>query len=134
MKLILITSLAIASFSITSCKKETEKEEDVAAVAIFTITTPVENQVYAFGDTVKIDATIVADADMHGYNVRLVNLSSGMNILNQGYHEHAKSFTVNESWKNSVTDTTQLKIILDAAIDHEGNISTKERIITCYPQ
>ncbi len=133
MKNLLYISLLLLSVSIVSCKKETEEEEP-AANAVITINTPNENEVYAYGDTVKITGTIAADAEMHGYNVRLVNLSSGMNILNQGYHEHGSSFIVNESWKNSVSDTTQMKIIIDAAIDHEGNLTTKERIITCYPQ
>lgn len=132
MKTFLYLSLISASLFVASCNKHTE--EDEPATAVFTISTPVENQVYNYGDTVKIAGTISADLEMHGYNVRLVNLSTGMNVLNNGYHAHGTSFVVNESWKNTVSDTTQMKIIIDAAIDHDGNLSTLERTITCNGQ
>ena len=133
MKNIIYFGLLLA-VSITSCKKENTEDEATKEKPVFTFTSPFENQVYAFGDTVKIRGTITAGYDMHGYNVKLFNVASGMNVLNQGYHEHGGDFNVNESWKNTVSDTIQMKIIVDAAIDHEGNLATKEITITCHPQ
>lgn len=132
--ILLITSTIILSLSAVSCKKDKKEDETPKEAPVFTMTSPTENQVYQFGDTVKIKGTISAAYDMHGYNVKLLNVASNMNVLNQGYHEHGSTFVVNEAWKNTVTDTTQMKITIDAAIDHDGNLATKELMITCYPQ
>lgn len=136
MKKLLYISLLTISAAVVSCKKEdqTEEEYEPAAVPTFTIDTPIENQSFAYGDTIKITGTITSETDMHGYNVRLIDLSTNMNLVDKVYHEHGNSFTFSESKKITVSDTTQMTIIIDAAIDHEGNIATKSRSITCYPQ
>lgn len=123
------------SATVVSCKKDqAEEEHEPAAVPTFTIDTPIENQSFAYGDTIKITGMITSETDMHGYNVRLIDLSTNMNLIDKVYHEHGNSFTFSESKKNTVSDTTQMTIIIDAAIDHDGNIATKSRSITCYPQ
>lgn len=132
MKNILFLGLALIAATAVSCKKNKEEDKQTVAPAI-TISAPAALQTFNYGDTVKISGTI-SGSGMHGYNVRLINLSTGMNVLNQGYHEHGDAFTISEKWKNTVTDTTQLKIVVDVAIDHDGSVATQERIISCYPQ
>jgi hypothetical protein len=116
-----------------ACQKDQEAET-VKADPIFTIPAPQENQVYNYGDTIRINGTITALYDMHGYNVKLYNETTQQFVVNQGYHQHASNFTVSETWKNTVSDTAKLKLTIDAAIDHEGGIATKEVTVTCYPQ
>lgn len=131
---IYISLILLIGFSIASCKKDNPEEEKTKEQPVFTFVYPTENQVYEFGDTVQIKGTIVAAYDMHGYNVKISNTKTNTLVLNQGYHEHGSSFTFNESWKNTVADTSQMKITVDVAIDHDGNLATKEIIVTCLPQ
>ena len=134
MKHLFYLSLCAVLFSATACKKDKDEAETPKSDPVFTLSAPLENQVYGYGDTIRINGTVTADYEMHGYNVRLYNITSGMNVLNQGYHVHGDSFVISEIWKNTVSDTSQFKIIIDAAIDHEGTIASSERAITCNPQ
>jgi hypothetical protein len=126
--------IGLAAISVLQACQKDKEAETVKADPVFTFLAPAENQVYNYGDTVHIDGTITALYDMHGYNVKLYNEATQQLVLNQGYHQHATSFTVSEAWKNTVADTTILKLTIDAAIDHEGGIATKEVTLTCYPQ
>ena len=116
--------------AIVACKKK----EEATPVATITLITPTENQIFNAGDTLHVTGAISADGDMHGYSVKIQNLTSGETVLNQDYDLHQASFVINETWKNTVTDTTQVKITIDAVLDHEGNLKTLDRIVTCYPQ
>jgi len=133
MRHLIYLSLCAACFSMTACKKDKEEESTIKKDPVFTFS-PAENQIFEYGDTVKVNGTISADYDMHGYNVRLYKVTPGMNVLNQGYHVHGNNFVISEAWKNTVSDTTQLRIIIETAIDHEGTIVSSERTVTCYPQ
>ncbi len=132
MKKSIIIFFGIISLTVISCKKETS-EPTVVDDPTFNLTSPVLIETYNFGDTIKVIGNVSAAYDMHGYNIIIKNLSTGMNVLNQGYHLHQSSYTFNEKWKNSVTDTSQMKITIDVAIDHDGTLKSFERIITCYP-
>jgi len=125
--------IGLAAISLLACKKE-EKNETPKADPIFAIQNPTVGQVYNYGDTIRINGTISATYDMHGYNVKLFNVQTQQLLLNQGYHTHGANFTVSEAWKNTVADTAVLKLSFIAAIDHDGGIVTKEVNITCYPQ
>ena len=133
MKKSFIIFLGIISIVLISCKKETEKTTE-ASDPTMNLVSPILEETYQFGDTVKIIGNISADYEMHGYNIIIKNLTSGMNVLNKGYHLHQSSYTINENWKNSVSDTSQMKITIDVAIDHDGTLKSFERIVTCYPQ
>ncbi len=133
MKKALIIFLGIISLTVFSCKKETS-EPTVISDPTFNLTSPVLNETYNFGDTIKVIGSISADYDLHGYNVIIKNLKTGMNVLNQGYHLHQSSYTIDEAWKNTVVDTSEMKITVDVAIDHDGTLKSFERIVTCYPQ
>lgn len=120
---------------LASCKKETEEQSHESdAEVILNLVSPTDNQSYQLGDTVKILGTITSTSDLHGYNVRLNHPILNMFVINKAFHEHGTSFNVNEYWVNNVSDTTQLKLIIDVAIDHDGTLRTFEKFITCYPQ
>lgn len=133
MKKSIIIIFGIISLTVISCKKESE-ETPVLADPTFILTSPSVNATYHFGDTIKVIGNLSADYEMHGYNIILKNMNSGMNLLNQGYHLHQTSYSINELWKNTVTDTSEIKITVDVAIDHDGTLKSFERIVTCYPQ
>lgn len=133
MKKSFIIFLGITSLTVISCKKETS-EPTVLADPTFNLTSPVLNETYNFGDTIKVIGSVSADYDLHGYNVIIKNMKTGMNVVNQGYHLHQSSYTIGEAWKNTVADTSEMKITVEVAIDHDGTLKSFERIVTCYPQ
>lgn len=114
-----------------SCEKETKEEE--VKDAVVTLVKPLENEVFQAGDTVFIEGVANSDTDLHGYNVILYNMKTQMNVLNQGYHVHGKSLPFSEKWINTVSDTTEFKLTIQVAIDHEGTLQSKERKIICLP-
>lgn len=123
--------LIIVCLVLFSCNKEEPKQEDKKAT--ITIEKPFVEQVYNLGDTVFISGTASFDADLHGYNVMLLNTKTNMNVLSQGYHVHGKVLNFNEKWVNTVTDTTELNVIIQVAVDHDGTLQSVERKIVCLP-
>lgn len=120
--------------TLMACKKETNPTTTSEVVVNLNLVSPTENQTYQFGDTVKILGSLSSATSLHGYNIRLNHPTINMFVINQAYHEHGTVFNLNERWVNNVTDTTELKLIIDVAIDHDGTLKTFEKYITCYPQ
>ena len=133
MKKSFIIFLGIISVALISCKKKTE-DSTTLADPTFNLAAPILNETCNYGDTLKVIGSVSAEYEMHGYNVIIKNLKTGMNVLNQGYHLHQSSYSFNESWKNTVVDTSEMKITVEVAIDHDGTLKSFERIVTCYPQ
>lgn len=114
--------------SITAC----HKEEQVNAT--ISITSPLEMDTLAFGDTLKLTGTVTGTGEMHGYSVSILNLLSGATVYSQAYDIHSDTYTVSDSWINDVLDTSIVQATIDVIKDHEGNHEMKSISILCLPQ
>ncbi|MNJ90952.1 hypothetical protein D3C87_85920 [compost metagenome] len=131
MKPVLIILLAISSFSIAACKKKKKSgSEHEHASAVITITSPAEN------DTIQgnfvVTGTIAGTADLHGYQVTVTNTLNDSIIYQHELHDHVADFTINQSVNHGFTAYTPLKLVVLAAIDHDGNMESKTVYFTVH--
>ena len=134
-----ITGLALIisiSSIIVSCKKDEEAPADEhthAATATITITNPVEGATYEAGDVVPVDVSISGSAELHGYQVLLINTTADDTLINAEVHDHATTYTYTNTWTNDVTAHSDMICKVKAYIDHDGNTTEKSVAFHCHP-
>lgn len=134
---VLPTFTAIAAMIlILSCKKEDPETDQhhtsSADLPAITINAPIENDTLASG-TISISASITHTSEMHGYQVKLENLTTASTVFSNEEHSHATSYTLDEQWTSSPADTSILKLTITAAADHDGTEATKSIQFVCLP-
>lgn len=113
-----------------ACNKNTVDATD----ATINIHSPELNEVYAFGEEVHVEGTIVSDGEIHGYKVYLRD-EQGNNLYEGGQaHVHGDAFAIHEHWTNNILQSTQVKVLVEVSLNHSGDKATKEVIFTCLPQ
>jgi hypothetical protein len=120
-----IICLAVILFS---CKKH-----NGATSAIITFIEPTEGDILQFGEELHIEGTIQGDGELHGYSLSLINSTTGQTLLSNSTHDHAETFSFHEHWSNNLTDTSNVKIIVVADLDHDGGKTSKEINVVCLP-
>lgn len=131
MKNLIITGiLALGVTTIFSCKKDDDVQP--TETAKLTITSPTMHQTYHTGDTVRIAGTATNETNLHGYRIAILN-SSNDTLFNAEDHVHSISLDINESWVDTVTMAQELKVIVSAEINHDGDEIKKEIPIMVQP-
>lgn len=95
-------------------------------VGNITITSPVANSVYAFGDTIAITGTAVSTAVIHGYELSVKKVNDTSRYYNEFIHEHNDSLTINKQWYNTISTATDLELVVSLILDHEGHTLIKK--------
>jgi hypothetical protein len=106
---------SIITLSLFSCSKTTDTEAPK-----ITITSPVNNQVFAVGDTIFLKATITENDELHHIDALLIK-NEAETVWSRGYHSHNQFFEVNDAYILLQTDsnsTFKFEVIAD---DHNGN-------------
>ena len=116
---------------LVGCKKETPLKEFKEPVLTWEL--PSDNQIFNAGDTLFIRAIITAEDELHGYEVKLKNESNQHLPINQGYHVHGTTISVNEQHIFSGNTASNFEIEVTAAIDHSGTKRTWKRNISYIP-
>lgn len=121
---------------VSSCKDKDEDDNptptDNFAVSV---ASPEAAKIFPNGSTVKIEATLSNDSELHGYAVRIINKSMNDTEVfkSDQQHMHSKSYTISEEWVNNVTHHSDMQLQIIAYVDHEGT----ERVTTvdfhCHP-
>lgn len=120
-------AILVSSISLTACKKDKSTDDSTEhedhATAVITITSPNEN------DTIQgnfsVTGTIVGTADLHGYQVTVTNALNDSIVYQNEVHDHLANFTINQAVTQSFTTYTPLKLVVVAALDHDGHTETK---------
>jgi hypothetical protein len=55
-------------------------------------------------------------------------------LLSKSASDHAETYSFHEHWINNVTDTTNVKILVEVEINHNGGKTSKEINVVCLPQ
>lgn len=126
-----IQFLILVLILLVGCKKETPIKE--VKEPIFSWESPSDNQIFNAGDTLFIRAIITAEDELHGYEVKLKNESNQQLPINQGYHVHGTTISVNEQHIFSGNTASNFEIEISAAIDHSGTNRTWKRKISYIP-
>lgn len=125
--IIILTALSIISAA--SCKKSDSPQP--ADTATMTISQPLLHATYKSGDSVFIKGNITAAANLHGYNVTILDQADTVFAVHNG--THATQLAVNEVWVSNTSDTADLTLIVSSAINHGGDEVKKELSIMVYP-
>ena len=122
-------SLSILLILLMSCHKHNE-----ATKADITLIEPMEGDTLLFGEELHAEGTIIGDGELHGYSLNIINQTSGLTLLSRSSSDHAETYSFHEHWVNSVTDTSNVKIILEVELNHDGVKTSKEINVVCVPQ
>lgn len=122
MKTTILTFLLISIFVI-SCKKDEVKE--VAFEGGITVTNP------NAGDTISGTKTIVTGSitgnmEMHGYHIVLYKTSDNSILAETEVDHHSSSITLNDTLVYSVSQLTPVRLHIESAYNHEGDMTTKD--------
>lgn len=129
--LALIISLATI---LTSCKKDEEDPaHEHAVTATIQIFDPVADSAYENGQSVDITVEIEGSAELHGYQILMINTTSGDTVKNVELHDHAMVYSYGGNWINDVTEHSEMVCKVKAILDHDGNSSEKSVDFHCHP-
>jgi hypothetical protein len=122
--LLLLTSLLT---TLLGCTKDSADEEEPIVTATITINSPGEGAVFHNGDSIIVEGTAVGTGVLHGYeiSIRKANESSNPYYF-QHIHNHSSTIQFREGWKNNLTAPTNLEVVVDVIVDHEGNKNSKK--------
>lgn len=123
---------------LTNCKKDDNNDNDQETETkqmIVVIDNPTADQMFALDDVITISGSITANFDMHGYEVKLFNESNSDSLMFESFtHGHGESLNFSESWTNTVSDHSDVRVEVSALGDHEGvNRETETVHIQCHP-
>lgn len=139
------TTMAV---SFSSCKKgctdpeavnydEDVKKDDQSCTypaVELTITSPVSSDVYHNGDTINITGTASYYQEMHGYELYILNKTTGDTVHHAHAHEHGASLTITSSWVvSNITAHSDMELNVDLILDHEGNTQSEKVAFMCMP-
>ena len=128
-----LIAFALIATAFTACKKEKKTTEDTVFSGTITISAPAENATITGGTSFLVTGTITGNMEMHGYHVAVYKTANDELIFEEEEHEHASSFTISKQVTHALSDTTALKLVVEAAGDHEGSTVTKEVHFTYIP-
>ena len=129
-----LIALALLTAVFTACKKDKNDDSDHTEFAgTITITSPAENDTIVGGNSFVVTGTITGNMEMHGYQLQIFKTANDELVYEGSEHDHAEAFALNETITHSLTDTTALKLVVEAAGDHEGSTVTKEVHFTYIP-
>lgn len=130
MKAIIAVILVCIGFS--ACQKTDGVAPDPAKVTI-SITSPQPGQLFHNGDTVYINATVNYPSELHGYEVKVTDTTSGFILYDDAEHVHDDHFVIADKWPCTTSQPVGLKLELIADIDHTGDIANKAVSFVCTP-
>jgi len=125
--------------ALTNCKKDNHDDNDPDTTETkqmnVVINNPTADQMFELNDVVTISGSITANFDMHGYEIKLFNESNSDSLMFESFtHGHGESLDFNESWTNTVSDSSDVRVEVSALGDHEGNLKEIETVqIHCHP-
>ena len=125
-KIIIHTILiAAATCGIAACQKDKTPAAEPSKVTI-SISAPVAGAIYHKGDTVNITAAVGYISQMHGYELKIKNKSTGIVYFTADEDVHASAFNVNQQWVDTLSSAAALELEITAEIDHNGNEAEKQ--------
>ena len=124
-----VITLFLTFITMTSCSEDNHIDANVH----IHITSPVASSEFHLGDTVKIQGSVSANTDMHGYEVKIKNLTADSVAFVAYHHDHGTSFSINEQWINNVTTHSDMRLVIKVEADHNGTLVSDSLNFHCHP-
>jgi len=122
MKTAICTFLLISIFVI-SCKKDDAGE--VAFEGGITIANPNAGDTISGTQTI-VTGSITGNMDLHGYHIVLYKVSDNSILAETEVDHHSSSITINDTLVYTVSQLTPVRLLIESAYNHEGDMTTKE--------
>lgn len=120
MKIAIIT-LGLLSVVAVSCKKEKAEEVFEGGIAV---TAPTANDTVS-GTYTVVTGSITGNMELHGYHMVLYKLSDNSILAEEELDEHSSAITLQDTLNYTVTEPTPVKLYIESAYNHEGDMTTK---------
>ena len=118
-----IFSISIISIFALSCKKDTVEEETFEGG--ITITNPTANDTISGTQTI-VTGSISGNMTLHGYHIVLYKTSDNSILAEKEVDNHSSSITLNDTLTYSVSQVTPVRLHIESAYNHEGDMTTKD--------
>ena len=118
-----VFTLVLALVLFTACKKENK------STATINFSEPMANDSLQLGESLHVEGSISGTGELHGYTLSITNKTSGTLIYTGTVSDHKDAYAFHEHWVNNVTDTSTIEVLVEVALDHDGNKTSKN--ITC---
>jgi hypothetical protein len=105
-----------------------------ATTATINFLEPTAGDTLQFGEELHAEGTIKGDGELHGYSLNIINQTTSATLLSKSASDHAETYSFHEHWINNMTDTTNVKILVEVEINHDGVKTSKEINVVCLPQ
>lgn len=132
MRQIAIVAALLSIVTITSCQREEVIPVQQENLSI-NIILPTNGDIYKKGDDIPLKADIRYISQMHGYIIKITDKNSGALLYETEGHTHDDKISINQSWPNSVANSTDLEVRFIAVIDHDDNEKSKSVTISTRP-
>jgi hypothetical protein len=91
------------------------------------------NRCKFFSKKHRLFSPLTYPTEMIGYSSHIENVETGAAVWTVSEHVHGTSFHVEGFWVNNVTSHSDMKLVIEAEIDHDGTTTTKEVSFHCHP-
>jgi len=124
---VIILIVFMFNFLFAGCSKD--KENKIS----FNILTPEMESYYFGGDTIFIQGSVVAESEMHGMTIQLLNDANDSVMYTYSNEEHLASYTFNQFYVNQVAEHMDVRLEVVVELDHDGNEAKKTMLLHLYP-
>lgn len=118
-------SFLIIAFCCISCVKHNGDIEEHIPVSTITFGAPTEGAIQSSKDSVRILATAVSSATIHGYDITIKKPNDTTVYWFKTVHDHNDTITIDQKWKGDFAAPTDLEASITLHLDHEGHTNTK---------
>lgn len=122
MKTTIYTFLLISIF-VVSCKKD-----EVAEIAFeggITVSNPTAGDTISGTQTV-VTGSITGNMELHGYHIVLYKTSDNSILAETEVDQHSSSLTLHDTLVYTVSQPTAVRLHVESAYNHEGDMTTKD--------
>ena len=124
MKTTILTAFII-TISIAACTKHANDIEDNTPKATIQILNPTAGTVFSSNDSISIQATAVATATIHGYDIIIRKAEDSAKLYFKHIHDHNDTLAINHKFKPDASNTAlQMELVL--YLDHDGHTANKK--------
>ena len=124
MKRTLLMAFIVTSL-MTACTKHVDDIEDTTPKATIQISQPTAGAVFNSQDSISIQATAIATATIHGYDIIIRKAEDSTKLYFKHIHDHNDTLNINHRWKPAISNTSlQMELVL--YLDHDGNTGNKK--------
>ncbi|MFN4886655.1 MAG: hypothetical protein ACK5HD_10620 [Bacteroidota bacterium] len=120
-------ALVVVLFTLISCHRHDENN------ATITISSPDPAVYFVGGDTIFIQGSVVAESEMHGMTIQLLNDANDSVMYTYSNEEHLASYTFNQFYVNQVAEHMDVRLEVVVELDHDGNEAKKTMLLHLYP-